>query len=260
MSSSVYTPEFYNRISNWSLKSAKVIVPFIIDLFHPLSVIDIGCGDGTWLNVFVENGIDDIFGIDGEYVSSDILKIPQERFLKLDINNPIKLNRKFDIAICFEVAEHLEKTSSEVLVHSITQLSDFVVFSAAIPYQPGDNHINPQWPEYWISLFNQRGYSLINSLKFRTWDEPDVAYFYKQNILTFSRDQRLVESTKLELEYEKYRHLPVNIIHPELFVNIANKTIGSRNDEPFKLIVISRVKRRIKRMKNYFITHLLGKS
>src|ERR1039458_216669 len=40
----------------------------------------IGCGDGTWLSVFRKLAVDDILGIDGDYVTRDLLQIPQDRF------------------------------------------------------------------------------------------------------------------------------------------------------------------------------------
>src|SRR5690349_14919079 len=137
----IYDNSFYTRISDWSLKSANIIVPLIIDYFHPKSVIDIGCGDGTWLSVFSQYGVVDILGVDGDYVEREVLKIPKERFISCNLDFPLSLNQRFDLAICLEVAEHLKENSSAILVDSIVSLSDIIVFSAAVPFQPGDNHI-----------------------------------------------------------------------------------------------------------------------
>lgn len=47
-----YPEEFFNNIRDWSINSARVIVPLLIADLHPQSVVDVGCGDGSWLSVF----------------------------------------------------------------------------------------------------------------------------------------------------------------------------------------------------------------
>gem|GEM_PF-6703170 len=42
--SNAYETSFYDMQSDTSYASAKIVVPYIIDLFHPTSVVDIGCG------------------------------------------------------------------------------------------------------------------------------------------------------------------------------------------------------------------------
>ena len=49
--------------------AASQIVPFLLNLVGPTSVIDVGCGTGTWLKVFLENGIDDVLGIEGHHLN-----------------------------------------------------------------------------------------------------------------------------------------------------------------------------------------------
>ncbi len=67
----IYTPAFYNAISDWSVNSAKVIVPLVMDLINPKSVIDVGCGDGSWLTQFKQCGVEKITGLDGDYMTSE---------------------------------------------------------------------------------------------------------------------------------------------------------------------------------------------
>jgi ribosomal protein L11 methylase PrmA len=51
----------------------------VSDLIQPKSVVDVGCGLGTWLTAFNKEGVEDILGIDGEYVDRRMLKISLER-------------------------------------------------------------------------------------------------------------------------------------------------------------------------------------
>lgn len=64
-----YTSEFFDNIRNGSLRSAQVVVPIAIELARPKSVVDVGCGDGTWLSVFRHLGVNDTLGLDGDYVN-----------------------------------------------------------------------------------------------------------------------------------------------------------------------------------------------
>lgn len=57
-------------------------------------------------------------------------------------------NRRFDLAMTIEVAEHLTPVRADSFVEDLTRLSDVVLFSAAIPAQGGINHVNEQWQSY----------------------------------------------------------------------------------------------------------------
>ena len=118
------------------------VVPIVLDLIRPGSVVDVGCGLGEWLATFQEHGVSDILGIDGDYVDRDMLYIPQQDFKTIDLNRPFTLNRTFDLAVCLEVAEHLEAEHANDFVESLTRLAPIILFSAAIPLQSGTNHVN----------------------------------------------------------------------------------------------------------------------
>ena len=65
----------------------------VIDFFKPKSVIDVGCGLGVWLSIFMEQGIEDILGVDGDYVDLDSIVIPKDAFYSHDLTNPIKIEK-----------------------------------------------------------------------------------------------------------------------------------------------------------------------
>lgn len=90
---------------------------------------------GTWLSVFREKGVKDIVGIDGDYVDQNMLHIPEGAFIALDLTQPIKLNREFDLVVSLEVAEHLPIECAETFVETLTSLGAVILFSAAIPFQ-----------------------------------------------------------------------------------------------------------------------------
>src|SRR5204862_3532668 len=141
-----------------SLRSARAVVPLVMELVRPASVLDVGCGLGTWLAAFAEAGVADFLGMDGDYVDRAKLKIPAERFRAADLTNPPSPGRTFDLAVCLEVAEHLPEKASPRLVELLATAAPVVLFSAALPGQGGTRHINEQWPAFWQRLFAARGF------------------------------------------------------------------------------------------------------
>ena len=136
-----------------NLSAPRVIVPIVLEMIKPNSILDVGCGIGTWLKVFEEYGVDDYLGIDGDYVDRSTLKISEKRFLPNDLRKRWSLNRKFDLVVSLEVAEHLPEEVADLFVSTLSAHGDTILFSAAIPGQGGQNHVNEQWPTYWQKKF-----------------------------------------------------------------------------------------------------------
>src|SRR5215469_1528424 len=180
-----YDPSFYKYFKNLSYSSAREIVPLILRLIPITSVCDIGCGDGTWLRVFREQGLTDTLGVDGEHVSRDLLQISVSDFQPMDLRRQISLSRSFDLAISLEVAEHLPESRAASFVEDLTRLAPIVLFSAAIPGQGGRDHVNEQWQTYWTLIFSQYNYTVCDVVRPKIWKNRRIAYWYRQNILLF---------------------------------------------------------------------------
>jgi hypothetical protein len=76
-----------------------------------------------------------------------------------DLTEALFAHRRFDLALCCQVAEHIDGKFADHIVHVITDLSDVVYWSAARPGAGGQHHVNEQWPPYWHELFERRGYA-----------------------------------------------------------------------------------------------------
>ena len=195
-----------------NFKAARKVVPIIIEIFKPKSVVDVGCGIGTWLKVFMDLGISDVLGIDGDYVDKNKLKINKKYFVEHNLEEQYRHEKKFDIAISLEVAEHLAIQSADIFVKTLVNLSDTVIFSAAIPNQGGQNHINEREPQYWIEKFKEEGYDCFDVIRPLIWDNHNVDSWYRQNMLIFTRKPYLKESlAKLKGFDGKY------LVHPLIF-------------------------------------------
>jgi SAM-dependent methyltransferase len=214
-----YTENFFKGIQGGSYRSAKEIVPLVLELVQPTSVVDIGCGAGTWLSVFKEFGIEEVFGVDGDYVSEKILKIPKERFLSFDLKRPFHLGRQFDLVLSLEVAEHLPPESASTFIDSLTGHGNVILFSAAIPHQGGTQHLNEQWPEYWLEYFQHRGYVVIDCIRKRVWQNPNVEWWYAQNALMFVQKDHLDARPLLRREFENTAISQLSIIHPRKYLD-----------------------------------------
>ncbi|MGH9343269.1 MAG: methyltransferase domain-containing protein, partial [Terriglobia bacterium] len=178
-----YTKEFYEHNWEGSLKSAQEVIPIVLEFVQPKRVVELGCGIAPWLSVLKSCGVEDVLGVDGDYVDRKELLIPADRFLAFNLEQPFQTERDFDLAISLEVAEHLPRSCAEPFVESLTKLAPVVLFSAAIPFQGGTHHVNEQWPDFWADIFRTHDYVTIDCLRKRIWQNENVEWWYAQNIL-----------------------------------------------------------------------------
>lgn len=188
-----YNKAFYDTIRPGTQASAAVVAPLLLTKLKMksatvLNVIDVGCGEGWWAQAFADLG-HEVIGMDGGYVRDSPLG---ERFLPHDIAHPlpVHLARRFDLAVCLEVAEHLPESRAASFVAELCGLAPVVLFSAAIPGQGGTGHINEQWPAYWLSHFEANGYAVSGALRWDIWDDDRVENWYRQNLLVAAKDPK----------------------------------------------------------------------
>ncbi|HTI88590.1 MAG TPA: class I SAM-dependent methyltransferase [Alphaproteobacteria bacterium] len=211
-----YDRGFYDDQMTGSFRSASVIVPMVLEHVPARTVCDIGCGTGTWLCVFMNNGVSDVLGVDGDYVPSDYLKIPRTSFYPADLRNTVTIERTFDLAVSLEVAEHLPASRAESFVATLTQLAPVVLFSAAIPNQGGTEHINEQWPDYWEALFAARGFVAVDAIRPVVWEDTSVEWWYRQNTLLYVRKDQLGRYPRLQA-IAAGPQWPRRVVHPIQF-------------------------------------------
>lgn len=197
-------------------EAPSIIVPVIMDLLKPSSVVDVGCGIGTFLAEFQKQGVQDIRGYDGHWVNREQLieYIEDRYFVEADLEKEIETDRQFDLAICLEVAEHLKESSAFTLVRTLTSFSDTILFSASIPGQMGQNHVNEQWPAYWRDKFQVDGYSLHDVIRPIFWNDERLPRWYQQNMLLF------VKKEKGNATVNSLARVPgnmINLTHPNYF-------------------------------------------
>jgi SAM-dependent methyltransferase len=222
-------PREADRMFDWlegtSQQSAAVVVPVLVELLNPASVVDVGCGTGAWLSAFQASGVEDVLGVDGDFVDRSRLLIPPDRFVVADLRRPFRLGRTFDLALCLEVGEHLPISAADLLIDELTGAAQLVVFSAAIPGQGGVGHVNEQWPDWWTRLFEARGFRQLDVLRRTFWDDDRVAYWYRQNLLLYVADARLAGDSRLTELARLESPLAPRVVHPGLLEAVERRSV-----------------------------------
>lgn len=249
-----YSSNFYAEYNATSEASAEAVVPEVIRLIKPSSLVDVGCGEGVWLSVFGRHGVRRTLGIDGDYVKRERLRIPVETFQPRDLTQPFSLPERFDLVMSLEVAEHLPEGSAPGFVRSLTGLGPVVLFSAAVPYQGGTYHINLQWQDYWARLFGAHGYVAIDAIRPVVWGNPEVSFWYRQNTLLFVDEGHLRTQPELQRIREEMRRCPLTIAHPQ-FVTLIGRGVS---DEQLDTLHLGQVLPRLPKMIVKAIRHRLG--
>ncbi len=223
MTKILYPDTFYLNNEQGSELSASRVVPELLHVMSPRSVVDVGCGLGTWAFEFRARGISDVVGVDGEYVNRSILKISSELFLTRDLEKPLAIGREFDLAVCVEVAEHLSEGRSDGFVSDLVSLAPAVLFSAAIPNQGGYGHVNEQWPDYWEEKFRRHGYVALDFLRAALWNDEAVAWWYRQNLILYGRESYVAANPMLARIAERRPSAVLRLVHPRLYESLLNK-------------------------------------
>lgn len=188
------------------------IVPLLIEVFGPGSVADYGCGIGHFLQAFEQRGVKDLRGYDGSWVNQRQLCISTDCFQVRDLEQPLIAEPKFDLVLCLEVAEHLAAQAADVLVDNLISLGDKIIFSAAVPNQGGQFHLNEQPVSYWVEKFNDRGFVFYDVFRERFWDNPRINWWYKQNMFLVMHESIRIE----RFVFPAPDHYIRQYIHPEL--------------------------------------------
>lgn len=225
-----------------SHRAADRVVPAILSVTGPVrSVVDLGGGDGGWLRVFLQHGVENVLLIDHPTVMPHVV-IDQRYVQPCDLSRDLPTPCRFDLAICLECAEHLPAHRAKPLVEWLTRSADRVVFSAAIPGQDGHGHIHLRFSDFWNDLFSQHGYQRHDVLRPRIVRDRTVPWWYRQNTFLFA-------SPKVQLLSRGIEFLPDEfyLIHKSIVANPRGLRTLLRELGP---ALISALRRRLGRRGN----------
>jgi SAM-dependent methyltransferase len=210
-----YDDAFFAELEDVVESSARRVVPLLCALLEPRSVLDVGCGRGTWLRVFEDHGVEDFVGVDGGHVAADTLEIAPSKFRAHDLESPLDLGRRFDLVVSLEVAEHLGPQVASAFVGSLVSHAPAVLFSAAIPYQGGPGHVNEAWQSEWAARFAEHGFAPLDVIRPEVWRDERVAFWYAQNTILYTD-----AATRARVAPNTVASGPLDVVHPRLHERI----------------------------------------
>jgi hypothetical protein len=181
----LYDDEFYASQVAGSVRSARVVLGRLYEVYKPYSVVDFGCGRGSWLMVAESLGSKVLHGYDGAWVDPHKLLSKNIAFHAVTMEEEVALSGKHDLCMSLEVAEHLSQSRAASFIDTLCRASDVVLFSAAVRHQDGMNHINENWQSYWAHLFYGNGYHCFDIFRGALWNNSQIEWWYRQNVLLF---------------------------------------------------------------------------
>jgi SAM-dependent methyltransferase len=221
---SKYDKKFFKSIAALSYSSAKVATPILDSTLQPSVVADVGCGTGEWLKAWQEhNPAVSVIGFDGNAPKS-MSRIPDNYYQlhgNLERDKPFLESFHADVVLCLEMAEHIPESDAETLVKLLCHMAPTVVFSAAIPRQGGQGHVNEQWPEYWARLFAKNAYAPLDFIRPFLWNNPYVAYWYAQNMIVYCSHAKLQSNPNLAVYRRSFDGGQLSRVHPRKWAHAS---------------------------------------
>ena len=245
MSDHEYSHDFYSYIDAGSRRSARAVASILLPEMKIASLLDVGAGHGAWAAEWLAAGVKNVVAVDGDYVQPNQLAIPKKNFRAHDLSTPLDLKKSFDLVQSLEVAEHLPEGKAELFVDNLTRHGDVILFSAAVPHQGGEHHVNEQPPEYWRRKFAARGYAAFDFVRPKLEGRSEVMPWYRFNSYVYANEagqkrlskamlaSRIPDGQPLEiggdfawmLRRAAVRLIPTSLVKP---VAMAKATIEAR--------------------------------
>ena len=183
----IYDKDFFFSNQKEGLKMAKWFIPLLYNIFGFRSLIDLGCATGHYLFYSLKEGVSDILGIEGSPVAFSNLLVDEKYIVQHDLRRPLILDRKYDIALSIDVAEHIDKKYFDIYLKSVCDSSDLIIFSAAIPNEGGLYHVNEQSHEWWILRFKKYFFRFNKKMVDLIEQKMEENAIFGPNIMVFQR-------------------------------------------------------------------------
>jgi hypothetical protein len=167
-----------NHINDWEANQFPEFMLSVAKKHADIdTLVEVGAGGGWFTEKFVNlvGGFVEAveFSQAGRDRINSRINLPDHKFQvkDWDVRYPLSdtfymISTEFDLAVCMEVAEHLEPPFAATLVYNLTLWSDLIYFTGCEPRQPKYNsHPNEQPYQYWINLFDFYGFEAVERLQ-----------------------------------------------------------------------------------------------
>lgn len=224
MSGDLYNKQYFDPKLKGMLDSARVFLGYLLAGWVPRSVIDIGCGQGSWLIACKELGVQRLVGIDGSWLTQDMMLDPVIDFRSANLAEHCPITETYDLALSLEVAEHIPPEASDQFFSTVARASDAVLFSAAFVGQPGKNHINTRPHSFWAKKFIAEGYLLFDIFRSEFWDNANVQGWYRQNTFLYVKANHPLHHVLIRDGHRSCKNVGfVDCIHPWLYFYVLDQ-------------------------------------
>lgn len=183
----LYPVTFYEslRARGWR---TQIVGEALMSVFQPKSVVDVGCGSGELVQFFEHSGIRS-FGIEGTSNALEVIPSSRSGIFIMDLRLKQELNLFFDLALCFNVAEHIDPEYDGVFVENLTRMGRGIAFAATFGPIVSNHAFNMRPLREWEEKFNSFGFftNVERVEKFKRaiggWRKKPVIKFIVDNFL-----------------------------------------------------------------------------
>lgn len=183
----------YEDVEVW-MRQFGIIADYIVEHFHPKTVLDAGCAMGYLVSALRDRGVE-AYGVDiSQYAISKVREDIMPYCFVGSLTEPLpkELPERFDLVTNIEILEHLYEEDSANAIDTLCSVTDTILFSSTSDDVKEATHVNVQLLEYWAKRFSVRGFYrqvwmkpidvLPNAVLFRrTQDVARVVEDYEHN-------------------------------------------------------------------------------
>ena len=210
----------------WLAKTHQYLYPenlnyglarFIVEYINPYNLLEFGCGLGLLAKAVASQ-----LPLATSYCIEPKIDIsfdehPALHLLNINIFDqlaPLCLNKKFDLVLSIEVAEHISRDRHEFLFDFLAaRASRWVVFSAARPGQGGHGHIAERPEEEWRQEWLSRGFifdAAMTALARNLSDAKNINH--RRNLMVFKAPAGYEALDLLESQTKPYLQSILEIV------------------------------------------------
>lgn len=174
----------HTNMRDWEMRLGKVLV----EKFKIKTMVDFGCGLGSYLEGALQGGCEKILGFDllREMILSAIPENMREFVLFGNAGETIDCG-KWDCVLSVEAAEHLVPEQADTFVDNLIRASSRLIVLTA-SNAGGRYHLNRQLREYWIGKLSVKcaSYSDKYTKKlFKIWSHSRAPSYILKNLMVF---------------------------------------------------------------------------
>jgi hypothetical protein len=149
------------------------------------TMVDIGCGDGSYVRFFLENNLT-CHGYDG---NPETVKITNGICWINDFSKPLNIG-KYDTVLSLEVGEHIPPGyEHNFIVNLINASKSVIILSWAVEGQGGFGHVNCHDNNYIIDKMKQYDFKHIEFLSSYLRKNSTLSWF-KHTLMVFMKEVR----------------------------------------------------------------------